>query len=107
MGVIVPNELQRGCLIPGGDQRQLGIFLERPGKVAHLAVDARRQRRFGKPRPDRSGHVGGRRSRFDLADRPVRKADLEHLRHGRFAHRRGCLAVKLNAGLATRRFFHT
>ena len=43
-------------------KRELGIALERPVEVAHLAVDPRRQRRLGEARADRRGDVGRRRA---------------------------------------------
>ena len=48
---IVAHELERVRLVARGDDRERAILLERPGDVAHLAVDARRQRRLGETRP--------------------------------------------------------
>jgi hypothetical protein len=59
MRIIVPDELQRVRLVRARDQGELGILLERPRKVPHLAVDPRRQRRLGKPRPDRRATSAG------------------------------------------------
>ena len=79
--IIVADQLERVRLVARGDQRELGIALERPVEVAHLAVDPRRQRRLGQARADRRGDVGRRRALGHLAHRSVGKRDLEHLGH--------------------------
>ena len=81
VGIIVPDQLERVGLVARGDQRELGIALERPGEVAHLAVDPRRQRRLGEARPDRRRDVGRRGPALDLADRSVGQLDREHVGH--------------------------
>ena len=58
MGEVVAHQLERVLLVARRDQRELGIALERPVEVAHLAVDPRRQRRLGQARPDRRGDIG-------------------------------------------------
>ena len=47
MRVIVAYEFERVILVARGDQRQLGIAIERAAKVAHLAIHARGQRGLG------------------------------------------------------------
>ena len=81
MGIIVPRQLERVGLVARGDQRKLGIALERPVEVAHLAVDPRRQRRLGEARPDRRRDVGRRGPALDLADRSIGQLDREHIGH--------------------------
>ena len=63
-------------------EREARIALERAHDVAHLAVDPRRQRGFGQPRPDRRGNIGGGRALGHFAHGTVGKLDLEHLGHG-------------------------
>ena len=81
--VIVPDQLERVGLVARRDQSELAVLLERPGKVAHLAVDPRRERRLGQPRPDRRGDVRRRRPAHDLADRSIGQLDREHFGHWR------------------------
>ena len=81
MGEIVARELERVGLVARRDQGELGIALERPGEVAHLAIDPRRQRRLGEARPDRRRHVRRGRPALDLADRSVGQLDREHFGH--------------------------
>jgi hypothetical protein len=78
---VVPRELERLGLVARGDQRELGIAVERPVEVAHLAVDPRRQRGLGQARADRRGDVGRGRAGGHLAHRSVGQADLQQLAH--------------------------
>ena len=73
VGIIVADQLERVGLVARGDQRELGIALERPVEVAHLAVDPRRQRRLGQARPDRRRDVGRASSRARPRG-PIRRA---------------------------------
>ena len=59
MREVVADQLERVLLVARGDQRELGVALERAHDVAHLAVDPRRERRLGEARPDRRGDVRG------------------------------------------------
>ena len=81
MGEIVAGELERVGLVARRDQGQLGIAVERPGEVAQLAIDPRRERRLGEARPDRRRHVRRRRPALDRADRSIGQLDRKHLGH--------------------------
>jgi hypothetical protein len=81
MREIVAGELQRVGFVARGYQGKLGILLEGAHDVAHFPVDARRQRRLGKARPDRRRYVRRRRARFDFADRSIGQLDRKHLGH--------------------------
>ena len=81
----MPNQLERVGFVTRGDQRQLGIALERAGKVANLAIDPRGERRLRKAGPDRRGDVGRRGAGLDFAHGAVGKGDLEVLGHDRAA----------------------
>ena len=73
MRIVVARELERVGLVARGDQRELGVAVERPVEVAQLAVDPRRERRLGEARPDRRGDVGRGRARRALRA-PSRRA---------------------------------
>jgi hypothetical protein len=82
MREIVADQLESVFLVARGDQSEIRISFERPVQIAQFAVDPRRQRRLGQPRPDRRGDIGRSRALSNFADRTIGKGDLEHLRHG-------------------------
>ena len=79
---VVAEQLERVLLVARGDQREARIALERAVEVAQFAIDPRRQRRLGQPRPDRRGDIARGRALGHFADRTIGKGDLEHLGHG-------------------------
>ena len=81
MRKIVARQFERVGLVAVGDQGELGIALERPADVAHLAIDPRRDRRLGEARPDRRGDVGGGRARRHFAHGAIGKRYFEHFGH--------------------------
>ncbi len=102
MGEIVARQFERVLLVAAGDQRKLGIALERAVDVAQFAIDARGDRRLGEAWADRGSHIGGRRTHFHFAHRSVGQADLEKFRHrllpllgAPMAQERACLKRRL------------
>ena len=79
VGIIVTNELERLLLVAGGDDGEAGILLQRPGEIAHFAVDLRGERRLGEAGADRRRDVRRGRSRRDLAHGAVGKRDRKHV----------------------------
>jgi hypothetical protein len=78
---VVADQLQRlGVAI--GEDRYLRAVGERRREVAQLAVDADRQRRLGKTRPDRRRRVRTGGSAGQLQRRAVGKRNGDLLRRG-------------------------
>ena len=75
VGEIVPGEVKRIGLIPGGHQRQAGIAGERQGQIDQLAINARGQCRFGEARTNCRSNIGRGRTGRHFAHRTIGKAD--------------------------------
>ena len=77
----VPKNLQ-GVGIFGGEDRELGVVVQRTRKVDEFAVGARHQRFLGETRRNLMGDFGGGGSAGYFASGAVGQSDLDRVHAG-------------------------